>query len=213
MIRTILVDDHQLMREGTAALLTAAADIDIVAQTGSGTEAIELAERLAPNVMVLDIRLPGGPTGVEVARTLRQQLPDIKILMLSGYDTEQYARALFAVGVHGYLLKTASGPELIEGVRAICRGETVLSAVIAEKITRQEKRGGIAATDRLTERECDVLGLVGRGWSNKEVATQMNLGVRTIETHVSNAMAKLRARSRIEVVNIAVQRGWITLDE
>lgn len=211
MSRIILVDDHLLLRQGTAALLRADPTIEIIAETGSGTEALALAQRLAPDVVVLDIRLPD-ISGVQVARTLRQDLPDIKVLILSGYDTEQYTRALFAIGVHGYLLKTASGPELIGAVHAIRRGETALSAEISKKIAEQDPRVGIAAMEHLSTRECDVLMLVGQGESNKEIATRLNIGVRTVETHVSNAMAKLRARSRTEAINLAQQRGFISLD-
>ena len=212
MIRVVLVDDHLLLRQGTAALLSADPQIRIVAETGSGVEALELAHRLQPDVMVLDIRLPD-LSGVEVARTLRRDLSQIKVLMLSAYDTEQYARALIAIGVHGYLLKTASGPELIDAVHTICRGEMALSVEIADRLSSQANRAGIAANDRLSTRECDVLVLVGQGWSNKEIATRLNIGVRTVETHVGNAMAKLRARSRTEVVNLAVQHGFISLDQ
>jgi DNA-binding NarL/FixJ family response regulator len=211
MIRVVLVDDHVLLRQGTAALLNLASDIEIVAETGLGAEAIELVRRLMPDVIVLDIRLVD-MSGVEVARVLRQEIPIVKVLMLSAYQTEQYVRALFAIGVHGYLLKNASGTELINGVQAVYRGETVLSKEIAAQMASTTHRSGIAASDVLSDRECEVLVLVGQGASNKEIATHLGIGVRTVETHVSNAMAKLRARSRTEVVNIAVQRGIITLD-
>lgn len=212
MSRIILVDDHLLLRQGTAALLSADPTINIVAETGSGTEALQLAHQLLPDVVVLDIRLPD-ISGVQVARTLRQDLPTIKVLMLSAYDTEQYVRALFAIGVQGYLTKTASGPELIGAVHAICQGETVLSAEVSEQIINQNPHVGIAAMEHLSSRECDVLMLVGQGESNKEIATRLNIGVRTVETHVSNAMAKLRARSRTEAINLAQQRGLINLDQ
>lgn len=211
MIRLLLADDHVLLRQGTAALLQADSNIDIVAETGQGAEVLALARRLVPDIVVLDIRLPD-VSGVEIARLLRQELPDIKILILSAYHTEQYVRALFAVGVHGYLLKTASGTELVSAVHAICRGETVLSTEIAAHMASKTQRSGIAASEHLSDREREVLVLVGQGYSNKEIATQLGIGVRTIETHVSNAMAKLGARSRTDVVNVAVQRGIIALE-
>lgn len=211
MIRVILVDDHLLLRQGTATLLQDAGDIEIVAESGQGEEAVELARRLTPDVVILDIRLPG-MSGIEVARVLRQDLPEINVLVLSAYQHEQYVRALFSIGVHGYLLKNASGPELAAAVRAVCHGETVLSGEIAVQLTEKRQRSGIAANETLSERERDVLALVSHGWSNKEIATHLNIGVRTVETHVGNAMAKLGVRSRTEAVSMAVQRGIITLD-
>ncbi len=210
-MRVVLVDDHLLLRQGTVALLKAAPEIEIVAETGKGHEALQLAHDLQPDVVLLDIRLPD-LSGIEVARSLRQDLAAIKVIMLSAYHHEQYVRALFAIGVHGYLLKTASGPELIAGLYAVCRGETVLSAEIADQIASRTKRVGIAASETLSDREREVLALVGQGASNKDIATQLVLGVRTIETHVSNAMAKLGVQSRTEAVNIAVQRGIIVLE-
>jgi DNA-binding NarL/FixJ family response regulator len=212
MIRVLLVDDHVMMREGTVLLLRAAPEIEIVAETGEGQKALELARCLRPDVVLLDIRLPD-ISGVEVARTLRQELPEIKVVIVSAYDAEQYVRALFAIGVHGYLLKSTSGSELIAGIQAVCRGETVLCKDVAARMAdKTRRRSGIAANETLSDREREILTLVGQGAGNKEIATQLNLGVRTVETHVSNAMAKLRARSRTEAINIAVQRGFIVLE-
>lgn len=208
MIHVMLVDDHILLREGTTALLRAAPDIQILAESGDGVEALELAGQFKPDVILLDIRLQG-MNGIDVARSLRQDLPQIKILILSAYHYEQYVRALFAIGVHGYLLKSASGPELIAAVRSVYQGETVLSTEIAALLAAKTQRAGIAAVDTLSEREREVLELVSQGASNKEIAAQLNIGTRTVETHVSNAMAKLGGRSRTEAVNIATQRGII----
>ncbi len=212
MIRLLLVDDHILLRQGTRALLGAAPDIQVVAETGEGREALELARRLQPDITLLDIRLQD-MSGVDVARALRQDLPRIKVLILSAYHSEQYVRGLFAIGVHGYLLKSASGTELIEGVRAVCRGETALSAEVSARLAGRSRRSGIAATDTLSEREREVLELVARGASNKEIASSLAIGTRTVETHVSNAMAKLGARSRTDAINMGVQRGVITLGD
>lgn len=211
MIRVMLVDDHVLLRQGTTALLAEAEDIQIVAETGNGDEALALAQQLTPDVVLLDIRIQG-MSGVDVARIIRQDLPNIKILMLSAYHYEQYVRTLFAIGVHGYMLKNASGPELIAAVRAVYRGETVLSTEISVQFAAKTQRVGIAANETLSERELEVLTLVSRGASNKEIAAQLNISARTIETHVSNAMAKLRARSRTDAVKIAVQLGIIVPD-
>jgi NarL family two-component system response regulator LiaR len=208
MIRVILIDDHLLLRQGTSALLREAEDIEIVAESGDGAEALRLAQTLNPDVILLDIRIQG-ISGIDVARMLRQDMPDVKVLILSAYHYEQYVRALFAIGVYGYLLKNASGPELIAAVRSVHRGENVLSVEIAAALAAKTHRSGIAAVETLSDREREVLECVSRGASNKEIASQLNIGTRTVETHVSNAMAKLGARSRTEAVNLALQRGII----
>ena len=211
MIRLLLVDDHVLLRHGTRALLAEAPEIEVVAETGQGREALDLARRIAPDVVVLEIRLQD-MSGVEVARSLRQDFPEVKVLILSAYHTEQYVRVLFAVGVHGYLLKNASGRELVEGVLAVCRGETVLSSEVSAQLAGRTRHSGLAASGGLSDREREVLGLVALGASNKEIATELGIGTRTVETHVSSAMAKLGARSRTEAINLAVQRGVLTLE-
>lgn len=208
MIQVLLVDDHQLLREGTCALLNNATNIDVVAETGTGAEALDLITQLELDVVMLDIRLQD-MSGIDVARILRQDFPHIKILILSAYHYEQYVRALFAVGVHGYLLKSASAPELIHAVEAVYHGQTVLSQEISNQLAMRARNSGIAGTNMLSDREQEVLELVSRGASNKEIALQLGIAIRTVETHVSNAMAKLNAHSRTEAVNIAIQRDII----
>ena len=206
MVRVMLVDDHVLLRRGTRALLQAAPDVEIVAETGDGQQALALARRLRPDVVLLDIRL-SGMSGIDVARTLRKDLPTIKVLMLTAYKYEAYVRALLAIGVHGYLLKKASDTELIEGVRAVCRGETALSPEIAAQLTT--RRSSVAVTSTLSEREREVLTLVADGASNGEIGQRLHLKEATIESYLSNIMAKLAARSRTDAVKLAVQRGII----
>lgn len=211
MIRLLLVDDHALLRQGTRALLNESPDIEIVAETGEGKKALELARRLHPDVVVLDIRLQD-MSGVDVARVLRQDLPEIKVLILSAYHSEPYVRGLFAIGVDGYILKNATGTELIDAVHMVYRGETALSAEVSARLAMRGRRSGIAASDTLSDREQEVLELVGRGASNKEIAGRLGIGIRTVETHVSNAIAKLGARSRTEAIILALQRGIIAQD-
>lgn len=206
MIRVVLVDDHTLLREGTRTLLQAAGDIQIVAETGSGEEALALARRLRPDVLLLDIRLDG-MTGIEVARTLRQELATIKLLILSAYAYEPYVRALFAVGVHGYLLKSASGAELIAATRAVCRGEQVLSEEIAARRPSSPAQDGSGISGALSTREREALNLAYQGASNREIAQHLQIGIRTAESYLSHAMAKLGARSRTEAIHLARQQG------
>ncbi|MGI8967614.1 MAG: response regulator [Chloroflexota bacterium] len=208
MIRVILVDDHRLLRQGTRALLAEAPDIEIVAETHEGEEALALARRLHPDMVLLDIRLPG-LSGIDVARVMRQDLPEIRILILTGYHHEQYVRALFAIGVHGYLLKDASGPELIKAVRNIQGGEQVLSPEIAA----QKLQSSVLASTRLTYRELEVLALVSQGQANKQIAQALGVTTRTIETHMSRVMSKLEARSRVEAINAAREQGILPPEE
>ncbi len=210
MIRVMLVDDHPLMRQGTRTFLEMDPDMVIVAETGQGEEALTLARHQRPGVVLLDIRLHGS-SGIDVARVLRQDLPEVKVLVLTTYPYETYVRALFAIGVHGYLLKTSSDTELIAAVRAVHQGETALSAEIAAQLA-MPRRSGIAPTRALSEREREVLTLVGDGASNKEIGQQLGLKENTIVLYLSNIMAKLGARSRTDAVKIAVQEGIIVLE-
>lgn len=207
MIRVLLVDDHQLVRQGTRALLTTAPDIEIVAESEDGDEALALARRLQPDLVLLDIRLRGS-SGIEVARTLRQDLPHIKVVILTAYHHEQYVRALFAIGVHGYLLKDATGDQVIAAVRRVYEGELVVSP----EIEARKRHSTLTGADQLSNRELEVLTLVSRGESNKEIAQSLGVNTRTVETYVSRLMGKLDARSRTEAISVATQRGIIHLE-
>jgi len=208
VIRVLLVDDHTLMRQGTRALLREADDIEIVAESERGDEALVLARQHHPDVVILDIRLPG-LGGVEVARTLREDLPATRILILTAYDYDQYVRALFAIGVEGYLLKNATGEELIAAVRDVCAGKQVLSPEIEAR--KMDEDG--SHPDALTDREIEILTLVSQGESNKEIARALGITSRTAEWHVGKVLAKLGARSRTEAIRLGRQQGMIVMDE
>ena len=214
MISVLLVDDHVLLRQGTRGLLEQqAADIQVVGEAGQGEDVLPMARRLCPDVVVFDVQLQG-LNGVEVARALRRDLPDIKVLVLTAYPYEQYVRALFAIGVHGYLLKSASDAELIAGVRAVQRGETVLDRDISARVARRERTSSVVTTGTgtLSEREHAVLRLVSYGDTNKDIAQELGIADHTVETHIGNIMIKLGARSRVEAVALAVGRGVLVLD-
>jgi len=208
MIRIVLVDDHVLFREGTRALLAAAPDVQVVAECGDGETAWAAIQEHAPDVVLLDIRLEGS-SGIEVARRLNQLRSPVKVLILTAYPYETYVRSLFAVGVHGYLLKKASGPELIEAVHAVYRGEQVVGRDIPYRQGQASVQHTASGSRELSEREIHVLSLVRDGASNKEVAESLGIGVRTVESHLSHAMAKLGARSRTQAINLALEAGII----
>ena len=207
MIRTVLVDDHVVFREGTHALLAAAADIEVIAECGDGEAAWATIQATAPDVVVLDIQLEG-TSGIEIARRLNEQRSPVKILILTAYPYEVYVRKLFAIGVHGYLFKKASGSELIEAVRAVHRGEQVIGRGIPFRDPATMRRAPSGRSE-LSEREISVLSLVQDGASNKEIAEHLHIGVRTVESHLSHAMAKLGASSRMQALNLARQLGIV----
>lgn len=161
-----------------------------------------------PKVVVLDIRL-GGLSGVEVARQLREHLPETRILILTVYDHDQYVRALFAIGVDGYLLRYASGDELIAAVRDVAAAKQVLSP----EIESRRRSIGLPRFDLLSDREIEILTLVSRGESNKEIARALGINSRTAEWHVSNVLAKLGARSRTDAIRFAGQQGIIEMSD
>lgn len=173
-----------------------------------------MTRSLSPDVVVLDVQLPG-LNGVEVARVLRREAPEVKVLVLTAYPYEQYVRALFAIGVHGYLLKSASDVELIAGVRTVMGGEAVLSADITARVTNKGRTSSVVTTGTatLTAREHAVLRLISHGDANKDIANALGIADHTVETHIGNIMIKLGARSRVEAVVLAVQKGVLVLDD
>ena len=198
-IRVVIVDDHPMVREGTRALLERSAKIEVVGAVGEGMEALRLAGELQPDVLLLDVRLPD-ISGVEVARQTRQSFPEVKLLVVTGYDEIGYSRALRQLGVHGYLAKSASGAEIIAAVQAVAAGSVLLTAESA----RVASGGG---REPLTSRERDVLELLVAGRRNAEIADQLTVSLKTVEFHVRNVFEKLGARSRAEAVSRALQQG------
>lgn len=211
MIRVILVDDHEVVRAGTRSLLEAAGDIEVVAETGQGEETLVQVGRLRPDVILLDVRLRG-LNGVEVARVLRRDYPDIKVVMLTAFPYEQYVRAAFAIGVHGYLIKTATSDELLVSTRAVYRGEAVLSKELVERFA-SGPRTTIAVSGTLNDREMEILRLISRGETNKQIAHVLGISEHTVETHVNHIMIKLNARSRVEAMTEAARRGVLVLED
>ncbi len=201
-VRVVIVDDHSLVREGTVQLLEQTDDIEVVGQAGTGEEGLRLLEELAPDVALVDINLPG-MSGLELARAARAHHPEVAVLIVSAYDDFAYVTEALEVGVGGYLLKTASGNELLEALRGVFGGIFVLDRAVSSRLTRRW-RSGPPATGALTRREADVLRLLARGRTNKQIAAGLGLGVRTIEGHVSSLLGKLGVTSRTEAVAFAL---------
>ena len=205
-VRIVIVEDHALVREGTAQLLEATADLQVVGQCGTAEEGAELVERLAPDVALVDVNLPGA-SGLELASDIARRRPSTRVLVVSAYDDHAYVAEALEIGVGGYLLKTASGRELVEAVRLVAAGVFVLDGAVSSRLGRMRRGTAPGHFDprALTPREAEVLALVTQGRSNKQIAAELSLGLRTVESHVSSLLAKLGATSRTEAVAHALR--------
>jgi DNA-binding NarL/FixJ family response regulator len=215
LIRVLLADDHALVREGTRRLLEAENDVEVVAEAASGEEAVDAAKQLHPDIAIMDIAMPG-MGGIEATRTIKKYCPKTAILVLSAYDDEPYLLALLEAGAAGFLLKNVHGQELIEAIRAVSRGESVLHPPLAEKIMRRLTSRLMPPNrpaELLSEREFDVLCLAARGLPNKEIARRLGLSIRTVHSHLANIFTKMQVGSRTEAVLLALRQGMISLQD
>lgn len=210
-IRVLLADDHAVVRAGIRQFLETAGDILVEAEAGDGAEAIRLIEKNPPEVAVLDIQMPK-MTGIDVTRWIRTHYPRLGVLILTAYDDEPYALSVLQAGANGYVLKTAAPQEIIQAVREVYAGKSVVDAVIAQKLVARLAHPPAAAVDALSERELEVLVLVAKGQTNKLIATQLNISDRTVQGHLAHIFGKLQAASRTEAVMRAVALGWIAQD-
>ena len=214
-IRIILADDHAVVRKGIREFLEEAGDVEVVAEADDGAQALRLIEEHQPDVAVLDIRMPT-MTGVEAARQVKDRFPQVRVLILTAYDDDPYVFALLQAGADGYVLKTASGDELVRAVRTVHRGESALSPEIATKVVRQavsgRPEGAADQIETLTERELDVLRLAARGLTNRAIGHELGISHRTVQGHLQSVYGKLDVNSRTEAVTEALRRGWIVVE-
>jgi len=213
-IRVLIVDDHAILREGVRALLQIQPDLEVVGEASNGTEAIEAVGRLDPDVVLMDIAMPG-LGGIEAALELRKQGRRARILILSQYEDREYVRRLLKAGVAGYVLKKSAGAELANAIRAVHRGGLVLDPEVARTAMEEGNPaapGGADPYDSLTDREKQVLKLVAEGGSNKEVAETLGISVKTAMSHREKVMEKLGVHNRTELVRLAIKRGVIRVD-
>jgi NarL family two-component system response regulator LiaR len=205
-VRLLIVEDHTLVREGTAQLLERDPGLSVVGQAGSGEEAVTLILALQPDLALVDVELPG-MNGIEVVRAVRQGAPGVRCLLLSAHNDRAYVLAALEADAAGYLLKTATAEELVHAVRAVAAGALVLDETVSRGLSGHWRRDDAPA---LTARESDVLALLARGWSNKQIAGELRLGLRTVETHVSSVLSKLGLRTRTEAALYAVAHRLVT---
>jgi DNA-binding NarL/FixJ family response regulator len=201
-IRVVIVDDHALVREGTHQLLERSEDLEVVGEAGSGEDAVGVLEQLRPDVAIVDVNLPG-MSGLELARTVVASLPEVRILVVSAYDDYAYVTEALEIGVGGYLLKHASSQELIDAVRAVADGVFVLDRSISARLARRWRSDSPTAGG-LTRQETDVLSLLARGGSDEQIASELGVGLRSVEGQVSSILGKLGVTSRTGAVAYAL---------
>ena len=216
-IRILLADDHVLVRQGTRELLEQEDDMEVVAEAGDGEDAVRQAINQRPDVAIMDISMPK-LNGIEATRQIKASHPSTAVLVLSAYDDDQYIFALLEAGAAGYLLKDVQASELIQAVRAVHTGESVLHPAIARKVINRfaqpaDKRTEKVSLDQLTEREMQVLKLAAKGMTNQEIAHELVISIRTVQVHLSNVFGKIGVGSRTEAVLYALREGWITLQD
>jgi DNA-binding NarL/FixJ family response regulator len=209
-IRIVLADDHALVREATAELLERAGGIHVVGQAADGAEALRLVSALRPDVLLLDLAMPG-LDGLEVARRTREASPATRVVALTAHEEQPYVLAMLQAGASGYLSKASRGQEVVQAVRAAAAGETVFSGKVAQTLTRSAL-GQTGPEAALTPREMEVLCAAARGLGNKQIAAELGMSARTVQTHLTSIFGKLGVSSRTEAVLLALRRGWVRSD-
>lgn len=214
MIRILLGDDHAVLRAGLKALLATAADLQVVGEAGDGSEVVRLAENLRPDVVLLDVTMPGNEQFAAL-RGLREQSPNTRVLLLTMHDDQTLLREALRLGASGYVLKKAAESELFRAIRAVAKGNTyidhAMTRVMIDDYLRPdaEPRSSRSGTDGLTAREVEILKLSAEGYTNKEIAAQLFVSVKTVETHKAHITEKLGSKSRVEWLRYARERGLL----
>jgi NarL family two-component system response regulator LiaR len=216
-IKIIIADDHAVVREGTRALLEREEDMEVVGEASDGEEAIKLIEKKQPDVAILDISMPK-LSGIEVTRRIKPLFPSLAILILTAYDNDEYIFALLEAGAAGYLLKDVPGREIVDAVRSVHLGESVLHPSIARKVIQRAILGKAKASEgkseiELSDREKEVLKMAARGMSNKDIADNLCISIRTVQGHINSIFHKLGVGSRTEAIFQSVKRGWLSFED
>jgi DNA-binding NarL/FixJ family response regulator len=209
--RVVVVDDHALHRDGTRQILDAHPDLQVVGDASSGEIALALINELCPDVVLMDIRLPG-MNGIEVVRRITRDHPEVRVLMVSAYDDDEYVRGALEAGAAGYLSKTAPGKELVQAVRAVAGGTSVLQSGLTARLLKPARQPEHGVND-LSERELTVLTLLAEGRHNREIATQLSISPRTVDRHCDNIYAKLGVGSRTEAVVRAISTKLLSVGD
>ena len=211
-LNIIIADDHQVVREGLKALINAQPDMHVVGEAEDGRAAWLLAKQLEPDVVLMDVSMPG-MNGAEATERLRKDCPRVKVLALTVYEDKSYLRKLLTAGAAGYVLKRAVVEELVRAVRTVAAGGSYVDPTLAGKLVSSyisQHTGGLKQPGgELSERESEVLRLIAWGYSNKEIAAKLGISVKTVETYKVRLMEKLDLRSRADIVRYALRQGWL----
>lgn len=210
-IRIVLADDHSLLRAGLRALLQSDADLQVVGEAGDGYQALEMARALHPDVLLMDVSMPG-LGGIEATRQLAQSQPATRVLILTVHEDATMLQAALEAGAAGYIVKRALETELSSAIRAVARGDVYVHPSVTRALLTVRSPAGARATpapQTLTPREQEVLSLIAHGHTNRQIADLLTLSVRTVETHRANIMGKLGLESRVELVRYASEHGML----
>jgi DNA-binding NarL/FixJ family response regulator len=215
-LRVLLAEDHETIRDGLKLLVNSQPDMEIVGEADNGRVAVQLAQELLPDVVVMDVSMPE-LNGLQATKKLKQKSPQVKVLTLTRHTDTGYLQQLLEAGASGYVLKQSKSAELLRAIRAVVNGQTYLDPAITEKAVTQMRAGKRAARGAppaatLSSREAEVLRLIALGYVNKEVAARLNLSVKTVEVHKASGMRKMGMKSRVDIVSYALLQGWLQDD-
>ncbi|GAA0324759.1 response regulator transcription factor [Bacillus carboniphilus] len=214
MIRVLLVDDHAVVRMGLRMLLEPNTKMEVVGEASEGNEAIQRALELKPDVVLMDLSMPHGKDGLSATIELKKSLPETEILILTMHDDEEYLFRVIQAGASGYILKSAPHEELLSAIESVATGRaylypTATKRLMQEYVEKLNQGGNMDTYSLLSDREKEVLTLIAKGYTNKDIAEQLIISVKTVETHKSNLMEKLQMKTRPELVKYAVQKGLL----
>jgi DNA-binding NarL/FixJ family response regulator len=207
-MRVLIADDHGIVRSGLRMLLESQPDVEVVAEAADGAEARDAAIRERPDIAILDVKMPK-LTGLQATREIKEQAPEVAVLILSMYDDERYLFEALKAGASGYVLKSQADSELVDALKAVQRGEPFLTPEAQRALIKDVLGQGSVRDEELTPREQEVVKLVAEAHTNKQIAEILHLAEKTVENHRSNAMRKLGMRDRVELVRYAIRRGLI----
>jgi DNA-binding NarL/FixJ family response regulator len=211
-LRIVLADDHATVRQGLRLLIDGQPDMTVVAEAGDGQSAIAAVQQFTPDVVVMAISMPG-VNGLNATRLLKEMHSESRVVALTRYSDDAYLQELLRAGVAGYVLKQSSSTELLQAIRAVAGGGQYLDSTVTGRVTNgflaRDGRKARQTQPSITDREAEVLRLIARGYSNKEIAAQLDLSVKTVEVHKANGMRKLGFRGRIDIVRFAILQGWM----
>ncbi len=214
IIRIVLAEDHTIVRKGLRLLVEQQSGIEVIAEAADGREAVAAAEKFKPDVVVMDFSMPG-LNGLEASRQIKQRAPNTKILILSRHGNKEYIKSILSAGASGYLIKKSAADELIQAIQTVQRGDTFLDPSISEDFIEEYlvQPSDAPGEAKITPRQTEVLQLIAEGKPNREIAATLHISVKTVENHRSNLMQILDLHNSSELIQYAIRKGMISLDE